>query len=124
MGYDNYRPNIFSFLVFFLTNLSNLGYVDVVNIIHQGTDEAASGDSDDIWDHRWSLNDAKEYNYGHHGEYTTNDKNSEGGYVKINGYIIINENSPDGAIETVGVFAHEYGHALGLPDLYDTDASA
>ena len=100
------------------------GYVDIVNIIHQGTDEAASGDSSDIWAHRSSLNDSKEYFGGNYGEYTTNDKNSEGEYVKINDYIIIDENSPDGAIETVGVFAHEYGHALGLPDLYDTDASS
>ena len=100
------------------------GYVDVVSIVHQGTDEAASGNSSDIWAHRSSLNDSKEYFGGNYGEYTTNDKNSKGEYIKINDYVMANEKTPDGTQETIGVFAHEYGHVLGLPDLYDTDSSS
>lgn len=100
------------------------GYVDAVDVIHQGTDEAASAISTDIWSHRWSLNSAKNYGQSHYGEYTTNDKNSKGNYVKINDYTLEAEKAADGTQETVGVFAHEYGHALGLPDLYDTDYSS
>ncbi|MFC7650035.1 immune inhibitor A domain-containing protein [Streptosporangium lutulentum] len=38
--------------------------------------------------------------------------------VKISNYIVQPEDSG------VGVFAHEYGHDLGLPDLYDTTGAA
>src|SRR3990172_4285305 len=100
------------------------GYVDAANIVHQGTDEATSGNSTDIWSHRWSLKSAKYYGQSHYDEYTTNDKNSKGQYVKVNDYTLEAEKAFDGTQETIGVFAHEYGHALGLPDLYDTDYSS
>ncbi|MBI5057601.1 MAG: M6 family metalloprotease domain-containing protein [Nitrospirae bacterium] len=94
-------------------------YVDAVNIIHQGTGEEASGNTSDIWSHRWNLTDAGV------GEYTTDDPCPSGGFIKVNDYVIEPEvYAPDGQISTVGVFAHEYGHALGLPDLYDTDDSS
>ena len=42
--------------------------------------------------------------------------------VKVNKYTIQPELYGTGtSISTIGVFAHEFGHALGLPDLYDTD---
>ncbi|MGQ9731748.1 MAG: M6 family metalloprotease domain-containing protein [Candidatus Zipacnadales bacterium] len=88
------------------------GYVDVVAVIHQGTGEDSSGDPDDIWPHRWDLNSAAAAGDGT-GEVTT----SSG--VKVNDYIIQSEQLPGGAIRTIGVFCHEYGHGLGLPDFYD-----
>src|SRR3990170_7658108 len=99
------------------------GYVDAVIIVHQGTDEAATGNSTDIWSHKSTLNLMKAVGSSY-GEYTTNDKNSKGQYVKVNDYAICAEKASDGTQETIGVFAHEYGHALGLPDLYDTDYSS
>ena len=97
------------------------GYVDLVAIVHQGTGEEASIDPYDIWSHSWSLNDAYHQGYSDNGEYQTNDG------VKVNDYVIMPEVLDDGyttGISTMGVFAHEYGHALGLPDLYDTDDSS
>ena len=49
-----------------------------------------------------------------------------GGYIKIDNYVIdperTNKSNPGHAgMCCIGVFCHEWGHALGLPDLYDTD---
>jgi M6 family metalloprotease-like protein len=98
-------------------------FVDVVAIIHQGTGEEAGGAATDIWSHRWNLNSASFYGRGSSGIYTTNDTCASGGNVKVNDYII----QPEvlfGGQQTMGVFAHEYGHSFGLPDLYDTDGSS
>jgi immune inhibitor A len=100
-------------------------YVDVVNIVHQGTGEEAGGPATDIWSHSWDLNSAKYYKNSNFGEYTTNTYCSANPSkkVKVNKYVI----QPEilwGEIQTMGVFAHEYGHAIGLPDLYDTDGSS
>lgn len=84
------------------------GYVDGVLVIHQGTGAEASGDYNDIWSHMWSLNGAGV------GEYLTDDG------VRVDIYSIQPEIFAwDGQITTIGVIAHEFGHILGLPDLYD-----
>jgi M6 family metalloprotease-like protein len=101
-------------------------YVDVINIVHQGTGEEAGGPPTDIWSHRWNLNDALLDGRSSAGEYTTNDPCPSGGFIKVNDYVIQPETLTPGLNDmiTIGVFAHEYGHALGLPDLYDTDGSS
>jgi M6 family metalloprotease-like protein len=98
-------------------------YVDVVNIVHQGSGEESGTASTDIWSHSWSLSSAYFWGYSSGGEYTTNDACPSGGYIKIDDYVIQPETFL-GGMTTMGVFAHEYSHALGLPDLYDTDYSS
>ncbi|VAX28058.1 hypothetical protein MNBD_NITROSPIRAE02-1084 [hydrothermal vent metagenome] len=103
-------------------------YVDVVGIVHQGTGEEVGESSTDLWSRRWSLSSARSYGYSHYGAYTTGDSDSScpRGY-KVNDYIIMPElyrTGPPATRSTIGVFAHEYGHALGLPDLYDSDGSS
>jgi M6 family metalloprotease-like protein len=88
------------------------GYVDSVAIVHEGTDEAESGIVTDIWSHSWDLNSAQFFGDGT-GEVTT----SSG--VKVNHYVIQPERTVAGNLTTIGVFCHEYGHALGMPDFYD-----
>lgn len=87
------------------------GWVDTVFIVHAGKGGEATADPNDIWSHKWSISSAGGTPRFYDG-------------VTIDVYTIQPElNSVGGHIE-IGVFAHEYGHALGLPDLYDTDGSS
>ena len=84
----------------------NNGTVDALNVIHAGPG-AEAGDPTNIWSHKWSLsNQAVNYDG-----------------VNINLYTINPEISGNDIVQ-IGVICHEFGHALGLPDLYDTDNSS
>ncbi|WP_408907280.1 immune inhibitor A domain-containing protein [Streptomyces cavernicola] len=92
------------------------GYIDHFQIVHAGEDESAGGGVEGenaIWAHRW-------YAYGSDAGKTGPADNKSGGTqigdtgVWVGDYTMQPENGG------LGVFAHEYGHDLGLPDLYDT----
>ncbi len=95
------------------------GYVDCFTCIHSGYGREETGSGTDIHSHSWDF-----YNAGI-GDYTTNDPDPvNGGYIKIREYVMDPERSSasnHGTMVSIGVFCHEWGHALGLPDLYDTD---
>ncbi|WP_248962708.1 immune inhibitor A domain-containing protein [Sphaerisporangium perillae] len=77
------------------------GVVDHLVLVHAGEDKSGGGGAQGtfaIWAHSSAIA----------GGYTV-----PGTSVKISNYIVQPEDSG------VGVFAHEYGHDLGLPDLYD-----
>ncbi|MCP4573764.1 MAG: M6 family metalloprotease domain-containing protein [bacterium] len=84
------------------------GNVDAVFFVHAGPGEEQSGNPNDIWSHAWGFWPALATADG----------------VNIFRYSVEPEEFTDGSMITVGVFAHEYGHVLGLPDLYDTDYSS
>ncbi|TDT40713.1 immune inhibitor A [Streptomyces sp. BK208] len=92
------------------------GYIDHFQIVHAGEDESAGGGvqgTDAIWAHRW-------YAFGTDAGATGPSENKLGGAqigstgVWVGDYTIQPENGG------LGVYAHEYGHDLGLPDHYDT----
>ncbi|WP_053852669.1 immune inhibitor A domain-containing protein [Streptomyces sp. NRRL B-24085] len=92
------------------------GYIDHFQIVHAGEDESAGGGAqgeDAIWAHRW-------YAFGTDAGSTGPSGNKLGGTqigdtgIWVGDYTIQPENGG------LGVFAHEYGHDLGLPDEYDT----
>ena len=87
------------------------GKVDLVFMYYAGKGEADGGASNTIWPHQWSLDEA--------GKSLTLD-----GMV-INSYACTNEVQGSGAYSGkmcgIGTACHEFAHAMGLPDFYDTD---
>jgi M6 family metalloprotease-like protein len=93
------------------------GYVDFVAFV-QPESGGECGNSN-IWSHRWS------YSGWTGSDYTTKDPKAGGGFIKVNDYVIMPALACDGStMIQIGVFAHEFGHAFGLPDLYDTDGGS
>jgi len=92
------------------------GYVDTIVIVHSGSGGECGG-NDFIWSHSFFLR-----GWGIPA-FTTSTPSASGGNIKIDDYIIQPEVSCYGGMIEIGVFCHEYGHALGLPDLYDTSGN-
>ncbi|WP_309227141.1 immune inhibitor A domain-containing protein [Micromonospora thermarum] len=82
------------------------GVIDHLVLVHAGKGKSAGGGAQGtyaVWAHSSSIV----------GGYTI-----PGTQLKVSNYIVQPEDAG------VGVFAHEYGHDLGLPDLYDTSGNA
>ncbi len=98
-----------------VTNLADYdhdgdGMVDMVYVIYAGKGENNGGGPDTIWPHMWDfretgLIDATIQDL-HFGLYACS--------AELNG---------SGERCGIGTFCHEFGHCLGLPDLYDVDYS-
>jgi M6 family metalloprotease-like protein len=79
-------------------NTIDFAKYDTIIVVHSGRDQAQSGVSNDIWT-----------SYYNGLSIPTNDG------VTITSGIVISEQDP------MGIFAHEFGHSLGLPDLYNVN---
>lgn len=96
------------------------GYIDHFQIVHAGEDESAGGGAEGtnaIWAHRW-------YAYGTDAGATGPADNKAGGSQIGDTGIWVGDYTAQPENGGLGVFAHEYGHDLGLPDLYDTTNTA
>lgn len=96
-------------LDFSIYDNDNDGNVDGIIVIHAGYGEEAGGGANTIWSHHWTLGSYKRTYDG----------------VTIDDYALVPElrNNFGSNISNIGVICHEFGHSLGLPDLYDTDLS-
>ena len=80
------------------------GILDGLAVIHQGTGQEMTGNTEDIWSHSSVI-------YGQ----TFNG-------ISVRRYTIEPEvQAIENRMSTIGVICHEFGHALGAPDFYDTD---
>jgi immune inhibitor A len=92
------------------------GYIDHFQAIHAGEGEEAGGGvqgEDAIWSHRWFVNSVDAGTTGPAGNLAGGTQIGSTG-LWIGDYTTEPENGG------LGVFTHEFGHDLGLPDLYDT----
>ena len=90
------------------------GVVDHLVINHAGSGEEGGGGPDGtyaIWSH---SSDVKPAEGGHLACTAGSDGCAADHDIRVQNYIMQPEDAG------VGVFVHEYGHDLGLPDLYDT----
>ncbi|HEY3310932.1 MAG TPA: immune inhibitor A domain-containing protein [Anaerolineales bacterium] len=95
------------------------GYIDHFQAVHAGSGEETGGGAQGtnaIWSHRW------------YAWYTANGPDGSGpgafGGTRIGGSNFwIGDYTVEPEDGGVGVFSHEFGHDLGLPDLYDTSGN-
>ena len=71
-------------------------FINALFVVHAGMGQEASGNTADMWSHKWQTV----------------------AHPTLDGKIL-NVYSVEPEDGLVGVFAHEFGHVLGLPDLYD-----
>ncbi|MFH1024297.1 MAG: M6 family metalloprotease domain-containing protein [Planctomycetota bacterium] len=88
------------------------GNVDGLIVVFPGQGQEVTGSGGDINAHRWDIESAGGSARAFDGKI-------------VNDYVLCPEWGVDpGVISGIGVYCHEYGHMLGLPDLYDTDMSS
>lgn len=82
------------------------GWVESVFVVHAGpaAEQLYTNRYDDHWNYLWSH------------QYAIASQDRDG--VRLSTYTLQPQNG------TIGVFCHEFGHALGLRDYYDTDRSS
>jgi len=88
------------------------GYVDFVYVIYAGYAQSYGAPSYTIWPHQAYINERNVY--------LTLDS------VQVNRYACSSElmNATGTTLTGIGPFCHEFGHVLGLPDLYQTNGGS
>lgn len=89
------------------------GDVDGILVVHSGPGAEQGSRTQYIWSHRWVLAGGNLGSVTYDGKF-------------INDYMMNPETRIAGLNQNlvgIGVFCHEFGHNIGLPDLYDTDPS-
>lgn len=87
------------------------GYMDNCYIIYAGYSEASTANGDDMWPHSWTMGD-EVFNID---GVNIDNYSCSAELVGMPGY------PEQPTMDGIGTFTHEFGHILGLKDMYDTD---
>ncbi len=91
------------------------GKIDLVFVVYAGHNEAEGGSKESVWPHQWEI--MPNLNVMDKTQPTYDGK-------KLVSYACTSElkgSEYEGEqMSSIGTFCHEFGHALGLPDWYDT----
>ena len=85
------------------------GFVNDVILLTPGIAESSGGGEDQFWPQYLELDEKDIPN---------------GQKVRLSAFAVASELDSTGAVTGIGIMAHEFGHILGLKDLYDTDAQS
>jgi M6 family metalloprotease-like protein len=103
----------------------NDGNIDAMGVIYAGggphdgcaTDAPPNGSGgDNLWPHSGSVNTG--------GALSADGKTVAPFIINSEVTYSLADTSNCNQIQTIGLFAHELGHSMGLPDLYDTDVGS
>lgn len=89
------------------------GIIDMALYIYAGYDQSQGGPFEAIWAHHWNLSKSADPAL----------RNVILNGKRLDSYFCASElrGSSGADLSGIGVVSHEFGHALDLPDLYDTD---
>ena len=95
------------------------GYVDGLAVVYSGCGPDWYPTNNSIWPHKSRLGSK---------QYISDDMGANGNNIIVDTYFVSPELAGGGecftdVIRPMGVYAHEFGHILGLPDFYDRDHS-
>ena len=92
-------------------DLDGDGYIDTVYFIFPGEAQSNGGGPDTIWPHAWGF-----------GSNTVLDGMRTSSYA-CSSELVMNYSGSSQHLDMcgIGTICHEFGHVIGLPDIYDTD---
>lgn len=97
------------------------GEMDFVYILYAGKGEADGGAANTIWPASWDMASAVEYGATSLSKYANKSQYTFDG-VAIGNFAYSSElDGSTGKRNGIGTPTHEFGHVLGLPDLYDIE---